>query len=206
MVLLPDPPEARKPEAQHTARRSPVAASLAAGLLALACAGTPRPFPEPEPPPAWNAELEAEAEDLARWLAGHPIAGDDAIVVRLAFGGRTDLDLYVTGPAKETIYFGNATARTGGALERDERCAGDPAAVRAEIIRFDAPQPGSYRIGVDHPGGCDGSTEAVPFAITIDAAGARRTLRGLAPPRVFTPIVDAFELGERAEAAAGPPG
>jgi len=88
--------------------------------------------------------------------------------VRLLFGAEADLDLYVSGPALETVYFANETSRDGGRLERDRRC-GDPAP-RVETVVFEDAAPGAYRVGVDFMVRCDGADEA-PYTIIVEAPG-----------------------------------
>ena len=70
----------------------------------------------------------------------------------LAFGADADLDLYVTDPLLETVYFANQSSRSGGQFLEDVRC--DEEQIKVEEIRFDAPMPGRYRIGIDYPNAC----------------------------------------------------
>lgn len=125
-----------------TARRALVLASLA-----VACAAPAPALPE---------------------RAAEP----DVLRISLVFGEEADLDLYVTDPALETIYFGNTPSRaTGGFLEADLRC--DTPAPRVETIRFEAPRPGRYRIGVDHPERCRPGRGPARFRIVVEDAGHR---------------------------------
>ena len=59
-------------------------------------------------------------------LAPSPQAAAEPLRIQLSFGPEAELDLWVTDPAGETVYFANPRSNaTGGALEADRRC-GDP--------------------------------------------------------------------------------
>ncbi len=165
-------------------------AAIAAFLL-LACASTP---PPPPPPPEWTDARRAEASALADRLRAEPSAPVATLVVRLAFSREADLDLYVTDPRLETLYYANTPTLAGGALERDRRCtdeATDP--VRVEVVRFESPPGGRYRVGVDYPHRCGGD-DVVAFALSIEVSGDRNLHAGLARWLDFTTIVTEFEV------------
>jgi hypothetical protein len=160
--------------------------SLAA-LVALGCTGLPGAEARR------LAALDREAGELATALAaGGAPAGADALRVRLAFGAAADLDLYVTDPAAETVYFANTASQSGGALERDVRCE-DPAP-RVETVTFPAAPPGRYRVGVDYPQPCGADADPVAFAVSVEHRGTQREQRGVARPGRFEVIVVEFEL------------
>jgi hypothetical protein len=168
--------------------RTPVIAAL----LALGCASAP---PPPPPPPDWSESLRAEAVELGDHLRALPVAPASELVVRLAFPREADLDVYVTDPQLETIYYANTPARSGGRLERDARCSdADAEPVRVEAVLFAAPLRGRYRVGVDHPERCGDGDEVVPYAISIDANGERSIHAGLARWLDFTTIATEFAL------------
>ena len=98
--------------------------------------------------------------------------------VELVFGAGADLDLYLTDPAQETVYYANTPSRgSGGRLERDLRCE-DPAP-RVETVVVASAPPGRYRVGVDHPESCSGSSDVEPFLLTVEGPGGlRQELRG----------------------------
>jgi hypothetical protein len=165
----------------------PIVALVAAPLLT--CASGPAKPPAPPPPPEWNDVLRTRAAVLEAQLAAEPPAAAGEVVVRLAFEAGADLDLYVSDPREETVYYANTPARSGGALEADLRC---PHATGAETVRFAAPLAGRYRIGVDFPHRCESDERVVPWGLSIDAHGERRILRGLAVWRAFASRVDEF--------------
>ena len=98
--------------------------------------------------------LEKRGEELNVLLneANSQASQDESVLlVQLAFGAEADLDLYVTDPLLETVYFANHESKSGGKISDDVRC--DKQAFRIEEIRiedvwFDAPMPGRYRIGI----------------------------------------------------------
>jgi hypothetical protein len=165
-----------------------VAALGVAQLLACA-SGPPQPPPAP-PPPEWTEALSARADALEAVLAAEPPAAAGELVVRLAFEAGADLDLYVSDPLEETVYYANTPARSGGALDADLRCA--QPGERVETVRFTAPLAGPYRVGVDFPERCETEQRVSPWAISIEAHGERRLLRGLAAFHVFASRVGEF--------------
>lgn len=126
------------------------------------------------------------------------VLADDAappgsLRVRLAVPDGADLDLFVTDPAHETVYFANTPSRSGGVLVRDVRC-GDPAP-RVETVVFPDAAPGRYRVGVDYAKSCDGADDPVPFVVVVDGRGVAETNRGEVAPMVFLPIVLETDVG-----------
>ncbi len=175
-----------------------IASNLLGALLialVLGCDEGPPPGPAVLPAPEWNAELEREAQTLAGLLADRKPDESTGLTVRLAFGGTADLDLYVTGPFEESVYYANSPSAIGGALLEDRRCIHD--APRIETTLFARPlQPGRYRIGVDYPRACGEDKALTPFAIAVEAPGGKTASRGLARHQVFEPIVLEFEIAE----------
>ena len=92
-----------------------------------------------------------------------------ALRILLSFGEEADLDLYITDPLQETVYFANSPSGSGGRLFEDLRC-GAPAP-RVEAVHFSNPLSGRYRIGVDFPESCGKQTRSVEesaFVIQVD--------------------------------------
>ncbi|MCB1685790.1 MAG: hypothetical protein R3E82_02335 [Pseudomonadales bacterium] len=149
---------------------------------------------EPETSTEELRALEARATELAQLLSGEESTGADAVVVRLKFDESVDLDLYVTDPLLETVYFARHESRTGGAISADVRC--DTAGPRVEEIRFADPWPGRYRIGVDFPARCDGSKSRAPapYAVSVNANGTVYETHGLVNLKHFEVVVLEFEL------------
>ena len=134
----------------------------------------------------------APPQSLAALLRAAPLeAPGGALVVLLAFDASADLDLYVTDPLQETVYFANTPSRSGGFLDRDRTC--NDAAPRVETIVFERPLPGRYRIGVEHPQPC-GADVAAPFAVRALHGEQHFETGGVLPPRRFAPIVLELEI------------
>lgn len=170
--------------AQHTG-----APRAACALIALALTFALPPLArarERTPVARWTPALEAEAALLEAELAKSLPARDGALRVRLAFGGAADLDLYVTDPRAETIYFANERAAAGGRLLADARCASP--SPRIEEVVFAAPVPGRYRIGVDYMvyrEECGEQPAVMAYVLAIDTPRGRRFERGLARRGLF---------------------
>jgi hypothetical protein len=122
----------------------------------------------------------------------------DPVRVSLVWSEPVDLDLYVTDPAQETVYFANNPSGSGGRLESDltcrglrERPPGEGAAVEAAAWR--EPTPGRYRVGVDFGDRCTSEVESVRFRVVAEVDGKREERIGEVGFQVFEPIVLEFE-------------
>ncbi|HEY8156168.1 MAG TPA: PPC domain-containing protein [Myxococcota bacterium] len=149
--------------------------ALCGFALAAGCASGPAPLLAPPRTPPAPGELR----------------------VSLVFGEGADLDLYLTDPSQETVYYANSPSQaSGGRLEADLRC--DDPAPRVETVVFASAPPGRYRVGVDSAETCPGGADSQPFLVTVEAPGGeRRELRGEVPRGRFLPRVLEFSLPER---------
>src|SRR5437764_12126764 len=91
-----------------------------------------RPAAAPAPPPMT--------------VAGTPTEG---VSVALLWSAPVDLDLYVTDPSLETVYFANPRSQSGGRLKQDVTCTADTRQARLESAAWPSPPKGLYRVGVD---------------------------------------------------------
>lgn len=166
--------------------RRGVAVGLLCAAGALACAARP---------PEWSSASLARADVFERTLAetSAPEEGSLELQVQLAFGGTADLDLYVTDPLEETIYFARRETRSGGRLDRDLRCS-DPSP-RIERAVFPKALPGRYRVGVDYHSPCSSRGEREAFTVQVDYRGVREVRRQEIDPRHFEVVVWEFEIG-----------
>ncbi len=162
-------------------------------VIAIAVASVPgcaTRQPAGEPLPA-SSELASDARALALHLTATrtatPSDAESGVRVWLAFAAGADLDLYVTDPTFETVYFANSPNRVGGRLEEDVRC--DAPAPRIETITFPATLPGAYRVGVDFPGRCKGGAARVGFAVHIEGQGFDAAREGTVDAGRFLPLV-----------------
>lgn len=190
-------------ETERTVRRGLGTLLLAAAFCATTpgCDDAPPPGPPPVPEAAWTPERSREADAHAQRLAAQGPAAPGELRVQLGFGAAADLDLYVTGPDEETVYYANTPGKAGGALVEDRRCAHE--GPRIESVRFPAPLlPGRYRVGVDYPHGCGDATAPAPFVVRIDGPDGSAEQRGLARHHVFEPVVLEFDVPGRGGSGA----
>ena len=117
------------------------------------------------------------------------------------FGAGADLDLYVTDPAQETVYFANTPSRAGGGrLEADLLCETGARDPHVETVVFENAPAGRYRVGVDHAASCQGAGGAAEaFLVVVEfggvrSGGLRRDVRAEVPRGRFLPQVLEFDL------------
>lgn len=167
-------------------------AGLALAIAALAsCGDAPPAGPVVAAAPEWTVARRSEARELEARLAALAPGSRGQLRVHLAFGPEADLDLYVTDPLEETVYYANTPSRIGGELLEDRRC--EHAGPRIESARLPL-APGRYRVGVDYPHACGETRAPVPFALLVETPAGRQQIRGLAAHQVFEPVVFEFEL------------
>lgn len=163
--------------------------SIVVVLCALGCT-------EPEAGrKAAQARLDYQAEELAELLgeANSRVSSDEsALLIQLAFGREADLDLYVTDPLLETVYFANHQSRSEGRISDDVRC--DSQALRIEEVHFDHPMAGRYRVGVDFPQQCAGNSQSAVFVVSVLNQGKRQELVGSVALQQFNVVVLEFDV------------
>jgi hypothetical protein len=177
-------------------RRSSTAAVAALALappvlalaVALACA-TPRGEAQVEE----TARLRSALERSFPLSAPAPAPAPPGLRIHLAFGADADLDLYVTDPLQETVYFANTPSRSGGRLVADRHC-GESGGDRVEEVLFDDPPPGRYRVSVDYARWCGRSRRPVGFAVGMELRGLGSIEAGAVAPLEFRPVVLEFEV------------
>ena len=143
---------------------------------------------------AQHEALDERGKELSAYLlerdkqTGQP----EELTVRLAFGAEADLDLYVTDPLQETVYFANHSSKSGGQIVEDVRCS--EAKTGVEEISFPAPLPGRYRIGIDYPSVCAGKAKKAAYAISVQHSGNRQEAQGSVSLQRFEVVVLDFEI------------
>lgn len=116
--------------------------------------------------------------------------------VMLTWSAPVDLDLYLTDPTSETVYFGNNPSRSGARLLRDARC-GDFTGQETsafELASIAAPTPGRYRVGVDFIDACDTKESSVSFRVLTQYGDTSRETDGTITLEDFQPVVVEFDL------------
>lgn len=122
---------------------------------------------------AWNtAEAVLQAQDREVALAEDALAsGGGDVQITLSWDTSADLDLWVTDPTGERIYFGNPSSNTGGELDRDDTDGFGPENVFWP--RGQAPG-GTYIVQVDHFSG----TSPTNFDLLVQAFGYVKAYSG----------------------------
>jgi hypothetical protein len=110
--------------------------------------------------------------------------------ITLVWEAPVDLDLYVTNPLGETVYYGNPA----GAFAGDARCDTPRDAGRVESAGWRKPRSGRYRVGVDFPERCEGAPDMASYRLVIDRDGRREEHTGVARHLVRDPIVAEVEV------------
>jgi hypothetical protein len=153
--------------------------ALLAAALATACGARSDPLPVPPAAPA-------------------PPAGA-GLHVWLAWSTPVDLDLYLTDPAWESLYFAHTPTRAGAELRRDVRCDTLPRSGAAfEDAVVASPSPGPYRIGVHFIDACGSGIERSAYRLVVDVDGAREETTGVVARERFEVVAFEFELTENA--------
>ena len=96
-----------------------------------------------------------------------PELGTGDVQVTLRWDNSADLDLHVTDPAGEEIYFAVPSSASGGRLDVDANatCEGDAPVENIFWPTGEAPV-GTYSVSVDYYGACD-ATEPANYVVTI---------------------------------------
>jgi hypothetical protein len=137
-----------------------------------------------------------------------PVASRAAGVrVTLLWSSPVDLDLYVTDPSLETVYFANSRSQTGGRLEQDVTCKGIAGGGGAltERAEWAEASKGRYRVGVDFMEDCGSEIDETEFRVVTEVSGKRRERAAKILKGRFEPVVLEFDVpGESGETAPVP--
>ncbi|MDP6980726.1 MAG: hypothetical protein QF570_19350 [Myxococcota bacterium] len=149
--------------------------------------------------PVFDEDQRERLDRIREALTGPPSpALPGGLVVRLGFDGAADLDLFVTDPTQESVYFANTPTRSGGTLVDDRRC--DDASPRVEAVHFPDPMAGRYRVGVDFHKICGESALSTDerkqglYIVRVDTGAHVLTRTGMVTPGHFEVIVIEFEV------------
>ena len=149
------------------------------GMSALAACRSK--IPEPSPPPPLPAVAQVPAP---------------AVRVSLVWSAPVDLDLYVTDPSQETVYFANPSAQSGGKLGHDVACGGISGheGPWVEDVSWSRAPPGRYRVGVDFIQRCSSDVEKASFRVVAEVSGKRQEKTGTVLRERFEPVVLEFDV------------
>lgn len=133
---------------------------------------------------------------LVPQVPAEPLAAE--LRVSLVWVEPVDLDVYVTDPSLESIYFGNPRSQSGGVLGNDVACADiGRAAVGAaavERVEWARPPGGRYRVGVDFPEACGSAAGEVAYRVVVEFAGKRQERSGTVHRAIFEPVAFEFDV------------
>lgn len=109
--------------------------------------------------------------------------GSGALQISLSWNTTADVDLYVTDPDNETIYYANSSSTSGGELDRDDVDGYGP-----ENIFWESAPNGTYSVSVDHFSG------AVPtsYIVTVSAGSTYQQFNGTLSVSGETDFVTSF--------------
>jgi hypothetical protein len=101
------------------------------------------------------------------------------LAVMLSWDDAADLDLYVTDPYGETVYFAHPRSDSGGTLLVDSRCKDESDGERREGVFWNDPPSGKYRVGVEFVEPCTEGVREAGFETFVEVEGRRgETQRG----------------------------
>lgn len=122
---------------------------------------------------------------------------DVDVRVSLLWNTRDDLDLFVTAPSGEVIYFGNAGSACGGRLDvdRNYRHTTREPVENVRWPRGRAPA-GQYRVRVRNYAFKEPTRAPVPFTVEIETGGEVSTHRGIISPRGETGAASEIAVAE----------
>lgn len=93
----------------------------------------------------------------------------DGLRLEMEWEAPVDLDLFVTGPAGETIYFGNKQSKNGDKLIEESNCeslTSKPSHLR-ETVLIPVAKNGKYRVSVDFIFQCKTDLEQADAKLTV---------------------------------------
>lgn len=93
----------------------------------------------------------------------------EALEIVLVWDRPVDLDVFLTDPAGETVYFANRTGRNGTQMGLESGCdtAAQGAGLYRETVQILKAQPGRYRVSVDFIKDCGNSTADAEFDVIL---------------------------------------
>ena len=137
-------------------------------LIALTCWLAPAAATAQEALPNAPAVVQAVVQS----------AGED-LVLHLSWQAPVDLDLFLTGPSGETIYFGNRKARTGYHINNETTCDTlAPTGLHRESATIPHAAAGLYRVSVDYIFDCGSGIEDLNASVSFTNKSTSKTLGG----------------------------
>jgi len=131
------------------------------GNFAQRVTGEPAPTPSPTPAPTPSPTPTP------------PVLGTGPIQVTLSWNTIDDLDLYVTDPTQQTVFFNNRIVPSGGRLVVDANadCVAVTQNAEENVFWASTPPTGLYIIDVRLFRRCSQVTAPIPFTVTVRRSG-----------------------------------
>lgn len=121
------------------------------------------------PAPDWMSGIIPQQGGSSMAQPGEPQLGTGDVQVTLRWDTQADIDLHVTDPMNEEIYFAHRTANSGGQLDVDANagCSNDP---RVENIFWPTggSPSGTYQIEVDYYNECGAGATNYEVIVRVD--------------------------------------
>lgn len=144
------------------------------------------------------------------WCGGNVAAQTNTVIdakgkpleIELYWSNPVDLDLFVTAPDGETIYYGNPKSRAGDHIMAQSNCEGvksDTAPWR-ERARIKAAQNGRYRVSVDFIFDCGSALKQADAMLTLIDPKTKRQIANhviKVEKQILNTIAWEFEVGEK---------
>jgi hypothetical protein len=146
-------------------------------------APTPSPTPAPTPSPTPAPTPSPTPAPTPSPTPTPPVLGTGPIQVTLSWNTIDDLDLYVTDPTQQTVFFNNRIVPSGGRLDVDANadCVAVTQNAVENVFWASTPPSGPYFIEVRLFRRCSQSTAPIPFTVTVRKSGnVAQTFSGLA--------------------------
>ena len=122
----------------------------------------------------------------------------EGLRITLSWTEPVDLDLYVTDPSQETVYFAHPRSVSAGSLNSDVACgdlarekSGTTTMERAEWTR---PPAGRYRVGVDFSDDCGSAIDEAHYRLVLEISGRHEERTGVVRRTIFEPVVLEFDV------------
>ncbi len=126
----------------------------------------------------------------------------DPLRLELIWNEAVDLDLFVTGPAGETIYYGNKQSKNGNKVVEESNCkslVAQPKFLR-EVVIIPSAQRGKYRVSVDFIFHCGTGLEKADAELILfnDLTSDQLSDQKIVVRRQFlNTVAMEFEVGEK---------
>ena len=139
-----------------------------------------------EPGETVKFQPESFSQTPADAIAGSPTCwgevttsvGTGDVQITLTWQEEADLDLYVTDPNGDTVYYANTTIPSGGELDRDNKCSNFVMGQPENVFWPESGAPsGTYTVSVNYFGDCE-DAGSVEYTVRTVVMGETETFTG----------------------------